>query len=100
MLFKYGSFMWLSEFLYDEETNNYCWYIYPYKGKISDDIIVISDEVKFDKHWFRSIGALISSTTNMALKRVLATFTETNIFYSDDLSGSDFKQAIDFEILR
>ena len=100
MLFKYGSFMWLSEFLYDEETNNYCWYIYPYKGKISDDIIVISDEVKFDKHWFRSIGSLLSTTTNMVLKRVLATFTETNIFYASDLCGSEFKQAIDFEIPR
>lgn len=100
MLFKYGSFMWIAEFLYDEETNNYCWYIYPYKGKISDDIIVISDEVRFDKHWFTSINSLLMSTTNIALKRVLSTFTKNNIFYANDLCGTEFKHAIDFEIVR
>jgi hypothetical protein len=28
------------------------------------------------------------------------TFRENNIFYSDDLCGTDFKQVIDFEIKK
>ena len=98
MLFKYGSFKWLAEFLFDEETNNYCWYIYPYKGEIKDDILVISDEVKFDKHWQRNVYNI--DIDNKVLKKILSTFRENNIFYASDLCGTDFKQCIDFEILR
>ena len=98
MIFKYGSFKWIAEFLYDEETQDYCWYIYPYKGEIKDDILVISDEVKFNKYWQRSVYN--PDINNPALKKILSTFRENKIFYASDLCGTDFKQAIDFEILR
>ena len=80
------------------ETNDYCWYIYPYKGEIKDNILVISDEVKFSKYWQRSVYN--PDINNPALKKILSTFRENKIFYASDLCGTDFKQAIDFEILR
>lgn len=98
MMFKYQSFMFIAEYLNDEEENNYCWYIYPYKGEIQDDILVISDEVKLDRHWQRNIYNI--DINNITLKRLLNTFTENNIFYASDLCGTDFKQCIDFEIRR
>ena len=97
MMFKYGSFKFIAEYLFDN-VNNYCWYIYPYKGEISEDMLVISDEVKFDRHWQRNVYNI--DIDNITLKRLLQTFRENNIFYASDLCGTDFKQAIDFEILR
>lgn len=97
MMFKYGSFKFIAEYLFDN-VKEYCWYIYPYKGEIKDDILVISDEVKLDRHWQRNVYNI--DIDNITLKRLLNTFRENNIFYSSDLCGTDFKQAIDFEILR
>ena len=97
MMFKYGSFKFIAEYLFDN-VKEYCWYIYPYNGEIKDDILVISDEVKLDRHWQRNVYNI--DIDNVTLKRLLNTFRENNIFYSSDLCGTDFKQAIDFEILR
>lgn len=97
MLFKYGSYKWIAEYLFDNEKE-YCWYVYPYKGEITEDMLVISDEVKLDRHWQRNIYNI--DIDNITLKRLLNTFREGNIFYASDLCGTDFKQAIDFEILK
>ena len=97
MMFKYGNFKFIAEYLFDN-VKEYCWYIYPYKGEIKDDILVISDEVKLDRHWQRNIYNI--DIDNITLKRLLNTFRENNIFYSSDLCGTDFKQCIDFDILR
>ena len=97
MLFKFQGYMFIAEYLFDN-VDNYCWYVYPYKGEISSDMLVISDEVKFDKHWQRNLYNI--DIDNPTLKRLLNTFRENNIFYASDLCGTDFKQAIDFEILR
>lgn len=98
IIFKYQNFKFIGEYLFDEDDNNYCWYIYPYKGEIEEGIIVISDEVKLDRHWQRNIYNI--DIPNITLKRLLSTFRENNIFYASDLCGTDFKQVIDFEILR
>ena len=97
MVFKYGSFKFIAEYLFDN-VKEYCWYIYPFNGEITDDMLVISDEVKLDRHWQRNIYNI--DIDNITLKRLLNTFREGNIFYSSDLCGTDFKQCIDFEILR
>lgn len=97
MMFKYGSYKWIAEYLFDNEKE-YCWYVYPYKGEITDDMLVISDEVRLDRHWQRNIYNI--DIDNITLKRLLNTFREGNIFYASDLCGTDFKQAIDFEILK
>ena len=97
MLFKFQGFMFIAEYLFDN-IDNYCWYVYPYKGEITPDLLVISDEVRFDRHWQRNVYNI--DIDNPTLKRLLSTFRENNIFYASDLCGTDFKQAIDFEILR
>ena len=48
--------------------------------------------------WQRDIYNI--SLPNKKLKELLMTFRDGNIFYSDDLCGTDFKQVIDFEIRR
>lgn len=98
LMFKFQNFMFIGEYLLDDETGDYCWYIYPYKGKIDDDMLVISDEVRLDRHWQRNIYNI--DINSVSLKRLLSTFRENNIFYASDLCGTDFKQVIDFEILR
>jgi hypothetical protein len=61
-------------------------------------MLVISDEVKLNRHWQRNIYNI--DIDNITLKRLLNTFRENNIYYASDLCGTDFKQAIDFDILR
>ena len=48
--------------------------------------------------WQRSVYN--PDINNPALKKILSTFRENKIFYASDLCGTDFKQAIDFEILE
>ena len=61
-------------------------------------MLVFSDMVKTSKLWQRDIYNV--SIKNDKLKELLDTFRETNIFYSSDLCGTDFKQVIDFNIRR
>lgn len=97
--FKYQGIKFIGEYLFDDEDSIYCWFIYPYNCKeFSSELIVFSDEVKLDRHWQRNIYNV--DINNITLKRLFSTFRENNIFYASDLCGTDFKQAIDFEILR
>ena len=98
MIFKYSNFKFIAEYLHDPDNNIYCWYIYPYEGEIQSDILVFSDEVKLDRHWQRNLYNI--DIDNIPLKRLLSTFRENNIFYASDQCGTDFNQAIDFEIGR
>ena len=97
-IFWYQNFKFIGEFLQDTKNYEYCWYIYPYKGEISDDILVFTDVIKPNRHYQRDIYNV--DTNNEYLKRVLGMFTEGNIFYASDMCGTDFKQAIDFVIRR
>ena len=57
-----------------------------------------SDIVKISSFWQRSIYDI---RQNERLRNfMIETFRENKIFYSSDLCGTDFKQAIDFEIRR
>ena len=73
--FLYQGFKFLGEFLQDKEDyTNCCWFIFPYeKGDFKND----------------RIENLLYNT-----------FRESMIFYSDDLTGTDFKSAIDFMIRK
>ena len=97
-IFMYQSYKFIGEFLQDPDTSEYCWYIYPYKGEITDDMLVFTDVIKPERRYMRDIYNV--DTTNEALKRRLNMFTEGNIFYASDICGTDFKQAIDFVIRR
>ena len=98
IMFHYQAFKFVGEFIQDKENRETCWFIYPYDGEIKDNILVFSDIVKQSPYWQRDIyNPLIKSDR---LKDLLKTFRESNIFYSDDLCGTDFKQVIDFEIRK
>lgn len=98
-MFMFQSFKFISEYLQDkEEKNKTCWFVKPYNGKINDKTLVISDTIKVSKYWQRDIYNI--SLKNKKLQDLLLTFKENNIFYSDDLCGTDFKQVIDFSIRK
>lgn len=94
--FSFKGFKFLGEYLTDEQTN--VWYIYPYDKEFKDNLVVISDEIKPSKFYQRDIYNV--TINNDVLHMILNTFRESNIFYSTDLAGTDFKQAIDFVIRR
>ena len=97
-MFMYQSFKFCCEYLMDQETKSCCWFIYPYQGEIKDKTIVISDIVKVSPYWQRDIYNC--NFRNQTINDLLKTFRETNIFYSTDLCGTDFKQVIDFTIKK
>lgn len=97
-MFLYKSFKFCCEYLLDKESNEVCWFIYPYKGKINDKTIVFSDIIKVSRYWQRDIYN--TNFKNKNLNDLFKTFRENMIFYSSDLCGTDFKQVIDFTIKK
>ena len=97
-MFMYKSFKFCCEYLLDNETNESCWFIYPYKGQIKSNIVVFSDIIKVSRYWQRDIYN--TNFNNQNLNNLFKTFRESNIFYSSDLCGTDFKQVIDFTIKK
>ena len=96
--FLYMGFKFIGELL--ERNSNLIWFIYPYKKEFSEDLLVFSDETRESLFWQKNIYDL-SSMNNPDLDNLLKeTFRESNIFFSDDLTGTDFKQAIDFSIRK
>lgn len=94
--FEYKSFRFIGELLRDKE--NYSWFIYPYKKEFNDNMLIFSDKIKESKKWQRNIYDITIKSDK--LQRLLYTFRESNIFYSDDLTGTEFKEAIDFMIRK
>ena len=100
VFFQYQSFKFVGEYLKDKEDGkNICWFIYPYEKEIPNKCIVFSDVVKISKYWQRNLYDM--QINNDKLRRFMyETFRENNIFYANDLVGTDFKQVIDFEIKK
>ena len=96
--FQYLDFKFKGNLLFDKETKETCWFVYPFKGEFARDMLVFSDVVKISKYWQRDIYN--PSINNEKIKRILQTFKENQIFYATDLCGTDFKQCIDFEIRK
>lgn len=98
-VFQYQDFRFLCELLIDkEDRSNIAWFISPKYTDIKPNTLVISDKISTSPWWQRDIYNL--TIRNERLKEILSTFRESNIFYSDDLTGTDFKQLIDFSIRR
>lgn len=98
ILFVYKGFKFLGEYLMHIDSKQTCWFIKPYSKDIKSNIMVFSDVIKESKYYQRDIyNPLIK---NIKLVRLLQTFRENNIFYANDLCGTEFKQAIDFEIRK
>ena len=96
--FQYQEFKFIGELIKDLESKEAVWFIYPYNNEFKDNLLIFSDVIKLNKRYQRNIYDI--TINNDRIKKVLETFREGNIFYSDDLCGTDFKQAIDFTIRK
>ena len=94
--FEYQGFRFLGEYLRDKESNEYVWFVYPKYDDFKEKTLIFSDTVKQSIYYQRNIYDI--TINNEKLRNLLLTFRENSIFYSDDLCGTDFKQAIDFKI--
>lgn len=97
--FYYQGYKFMGEYLVDiKKPDDFCWFIYPYYKEFDNKTFIFSDIVKISPYWQRSIYDI---RQNERLRNfMIETFRENKIFYSSDLCGTDFKQAIDFEIRR
>lgn len=96
--FHYKTFKFLADLLMDNKTKELVWFIYPYNKEFKDNILVFSDIIKVNRMYQRDIYNI--TIKNIKVQNLLNTFREGNIFYSTDLTGTDFKQCIDFTIRR
>lgn len=94
--FEYQGFRFLGEYLKDLKSSECIWFIYPKYDDFKKGTIIFSDTVKQSIYYQRNIYDLTFKNEN--LSNLFSTFREANIFYSDDLCGTDFKQCIDFKI--
>ena len=99
-VFLYQNFKFLGEYLQDiEEPENTCWFIYPKYTEIKENTLVFSDIVQISRFWQRDIYN--TTLRNKRLNNLFRnTFRESKIFYSDDLTGTEFKEVIDFPIKK
>lgn len=96
--FQYQGFKFIGEYLESQHDNWHVWFIKPYNGNFKENFIIFSDIIKPSQYWQRDIYSVTINSDK--LKNILSTFRESVIFYSDDLTGSDFKEVIDFQIRR
>lgn len=94
--FEYQGFRFIGELLMDKR--DLFWFIYPYKKEFKKKFLVFSDIIKPSRYYQRNIYNI--TFNNPKLTNILNTFREGQIFYCSDLVGTNFKQAIDFEIRR
>lgn len=59
---------------------------------------MFSDIISTSKYYQRNIYDI--TIKNDRIQKILNNFRESNVFYSDDLTGTDFKNAIDFSVRR
>lgn len=96
--FQYQDFKFMCENLYDDDTGEQCFFIYPYKGDFKKDCLVFTDVVSISRYRQRYIYDI--DIPNERLRKRLLQFREGNIFYATDQCGTNFKQVIDFEIRK
>ena len=97
--FFYKGFRFVGLLLYDKKEKENVWFIYPHEKEFKNKkMLVFSDIIKQGQYWQRNIYNL--TFKNDRLEKALASFREGNIFYSDDLTGTDFKASIDFSIIK
>lgn len=96
--FLYKGFKFLGELLKNNITNEICWFIYPYYKEFSENMLVFSDVVCLNQLWQKDIYKI--TLNNSKIQNILNTFRESMIFYASDMTGTDFKQAIDFIIRK
>lgn len=100
-IFDFASFSFLARYMSDKETGDKVWFIcdktknHPKKEELT---YKITDKVEQNKKVFRQPYSVRSWSP--AIVAAFDDFREDKIFYSTDLCGTDFKQAIDFTIRK
>lgn len=97
--FEYKGFKYLGRLL--GRDNYLFWFIAPFTKheEFKDVALIFSEKINIDLKYQTNIYDI--TIPNKRLHYILAnTFKESMIFYSDDLTGSEFKQAIDFIIKK
>ena len=98
MFFIYKGFKFIAYYIQDVETKITCWYIAPFTKEIKDKELVFSDIIRESPFYQTDVYSPLINNENV--KILLRTFTESNIFYANDMTGTDFKQAINFSIRK
>lgn len=97
VVFHYQSFMFLGT-LYTKK-DELIWFICPKHTPIKKNTLVfgvISENPLYSKDIYNMDFRIDAKIRDLIMK----SFNESNIFYSTDLCGTDFKQCIDFSIRR
>lgn len=97
VVFIYYDFKFLATLL--ENKNKLVWFICPKKTEVKKNTIVIG-QVNESPLYSKNIYNLDYRINEKIRNLISKTFTESNIFYSTDLCGTDFKQCIDFLIKK
>ncbi len=95
-VFQYKSFKFICEYLSKDKDTLF--FVYPKYNSIKKDTIVIGDQIEPSIYYQRNIYDL--KTRNKRLNQLLYTFSETNLFFSDHRTGTEFKQLVDFSIRK
>lgn len=97
--FWYKNFRFLCDILIAKENgNDFIFFIKPYVKDFDDKTILFTDIIKPSVYYQRDIYNC--TFPNDKLKLIFKEFKESKIFYSDDITGTEFKQCIDFVIKR
>lgn len=97
--FQYKGFRFLCRIMTSKENcNDFIFFINPHVKDFKENTIVFTDIVKPSVYYQRDIYNC--TFPNETLKNLFREFKESKIFYSDDTTGTEFKQCVDFIIKR
>ena len=96
--FFYKGFKFLCDYIMDNKTYECVYFIKPYYKDFDKKTIVFSDKISQSPYWKTDIYT--TNFSNNKLNNLFKNFREDSIFFSDDITGTDFKQAINFFIRR
>lgn len=97
--FQFKGYKFICEVLTAKiKPNDFIFYIKPYYKDFSEKFIVFSDVIKPSIYWQTDIYNC--NFRNQKLNNLLKDFKESKIFYCNDMTGTDFKQVINFAIRK
>lgn len=97
--FQYKDFKFLCQVMTKKEkANDFIFFIQPYVKDFKKNLIIFTDIINPSIYYQRDIYN--STFPNQKLNELFKEFKESKIFYCDDITGTDFKQCIDFIIKR
>lgn len=92
VIFYFQDFTFLARYMC--KSKNKIWYIVPKTTPIKEKTFVISDIINYSMYW----RVEPYQFEQPKIRIIMDTFRESNIFFSDYLTGTNFKKAINFTI--